>query len=162
MATLRSSTLHAALTGGWFGAGLSATVRAQLAGLATEASYPAGATILEEGALVDALGIVVDGRVAVRLHVPGRGTQTILTVEPGDLVGWSALVTPHRSTSTVIALEPATIVNFNGPALRVALEADPMLAAAVLSRVFEAVGRRLTATRTQLLDLFARSAEEPW
>ncbi len=162
MATLRPSILHAALTGGWFGAGLSDGVRTQLAGLATEATYPAGATVLHEGAPVDALGIVVEGRVAIQLHVPDRGMQTILTVEPGDLVGWSALVTPHRSTSTVIALEPTTIVNVDGLALRTAIEADPVLAAAVLSRVLEAVGRRLTATRTQLLDLFARSAEEPW
>lgn len=111
---------------------------------------------------MDALGIVVEGRVAIRLHVPGRGMQTILTLEPGDLVGWSALVTPHRSTSTVVGLEPTTILNVDGPALRTAIEADPVLAAAVLSRVLEAVGRRLTATRTQLLDLFARSVDEPW
>jgi CRP-like cAMP-binding protein len=137
-------------------------VRARLVDLAQETHYPAGSTLLQEGAPVDALGIVVEGRVAIRLHVPGRGTQTILTVEPGDLIGWSAVVRPHRSTSTVVALEPATIVSFSGPALREALEADPELAAAVLSRVLQAVGRRLTATRTQLLDLFSRTSGEPW
>lgn len=159
---LTPSMLDEALAGGWFGAGLPDTVRAQLAGLAEQTTYPAGATVLREGASVDALGVVVEGRVAIRLYVPGRGTQTILTVEPGDLVGWSAVVSPHRSTSTVVALEPTTIVNFNGPALRGALDTDPALAAAVLSRVLQAVVRRLTATRTQLLDLFARSEGEPW
>src|SRR3989304_1146259 len=45
-------------------------------------------------------GLARSGRVALRLHVPGRGQVTILTVEPGDIYGWSAIVPPYRSTST--------------------------------------------------------------
>lgn len=156
------SMLDGALAGGWFGAGLTEAVRQRLAGIAGQTTYPVGATILREGAAVDTLGVVVEGRVAIRLYVPGRGMQTILTVETGDLVGWSSVVPPHRSTSTVIALEPTTLVTFHGPALRGAMEADPVLAAAVMSRILQAVVRRLTATRTQLLDLFAKSEGEPW
>ena len=37
---------------------------------------------------------MVTGRVALRVRVPERGPPTILTVEPGDVVGWSALVPP--------------------------------------------------------------------
>ena len=114
------------------------------------------------GPRVDALGFVVDGRVAVRLTVPGRGIVTILTVESGDFIGWSALVPPHRATSTVVALEPTTLVSFEGSALRAALGADPALAGALLQPVLEAVARRLGATRIQLLDLFARTDSEPW
>ena len=159
---LTPSMLDEALAGGWFGAGMPDAIRARLANLAELATYPAGTTILREGASVDSLGVVVAGRVALRLYVPGRGTQTILTVEPGDVVGWSALVPPHRSTSTVVALESTTLLSFDGAALRGALDVDPVLAAAVLSRVLQAVARRLTATRIQLLDLFARSEGEPW
>ncbi len=159
---LTPSMLDGALAGGWFGAGLPESVRARLASLGELTTYPVGATILREGAEVDTLGVVVEGRVAIRLYVPGRGMQTVLTVETGDLIGWSSLVPPHRSTSTVIALEPTTILNFHGLALRGAMDADPVLAAAILSRVLQAVARRLTATRTQLLDLFARSEGEPW
>ena len=32
--------------------------------------------------------------------------MTILTVEPGDIFGWSAIVPPHRATSTAVAIEP--------------------------------------------------------
>lgn len=159
---LTPSMLDGALAGGWFGAGLPEAVRAKLADLAELTTYPVGTTILREGAEVDTLGVVVEGRVAIRLYVPGRGLQTVLTVETGDLLGWSSLVPPHRATSTVVALEPVTIVNFHGLALRGAMDADPVLAAAILTRVLQAVARRLTATRTQLLDLFARSEGEPW
>ena len=159
---LTRSMLEGALAAGWFGAGLPEPARARLADLAELTSHPAGSVILREGGPVDALGIVVEGRLAIRLNVPGRGAVTILTVEPGDLIGWSALVPPHRSTSTVVALEPATLVSFDGSYLRAALDANPELAAVVLNRVLEAVARRLGATRTQLLDLFARTEAEPW
>ncbi len=159
---LTRSTLDGALASGWFGAGLSPSIRVRLAALAGFTSYPAGAVVVREGARVDALGVVVDGRLAIRLHVPGRDVVTVLTVEPGDLIGWSALVPPYRSTSTVVALEPTTLMSFEGAALRAALDADPALAAAVLPRVLDAISRRLAATRTQLLDLFARAESEPW
>lgn len=154
--------IDAALASGWFGAGLPDVTRARLARLAEMTSVPAGAVVLREGAAVDLFGVVVDGRLAIRLAVPGREAVTVLTVEPGDCIGWSALVPPHRATSTVVALESTTVVTFDGPALRNAIDADPELAAAVLWGVLDAVSRRLTATRTQLLDLFARTDQEPW
>ena len=157
-----SSTLDDALASGWFGAGLPDAARAQLAELAEMTSFAAGSIVLQEGGPVVSLGAVVDGRLAIRLKVPGRDVVTVLTVEPGDLIGWSALVPPHRATSTIVALEPTTVVAFDGSRLRAALDADPRLAAAVLPRVLDAVARRLTATRTQLLDLFARTEGEPW
>jgi len=159
---LTDSTLDGALASGWFGAGLPDTARARLVELADLTSYPAGAVVIREGAPVDSFGVVVDGRLAIRLNVPGRDVVTVLTVEAGDFIGWSALVPPHRATSTIVALEPTTVVTFEGPALRAALDADPELAALVLRGVLDAVARRLAATRTQLLDLFARAEHEPW
>ena len=71
-------------------------------------------------------GIVVRGRVALRLRVPERGPTTILTVEPGDIVGWSAVVPPHRATYTVVALIPTELLLLDGAELRAELEADPV------------------------------------
>ena len=156
------STLAQALASGWDLAGLPDEARRRLASLATMTDVPLGATVIREGAVVDALGVVVEGRLAIRLAVPGRDVVTVLTIEPGDWIGWSALVPPYRATSTIVALEPTTIVTFPGERLRTAMDDDPALAAAVLRGVLEAVARRLAATRTQLLDLFARSETEPW
>jgi CRP-like cAMP-binding protein len=156
------SMLDSALLAGWFAAGLPDGVRGRLAELAVLTSHATGAVLIREGTPVDALGIIVDGRVAIRLSVPGRGVTTVLTVEPGDCIGWSAIVPPYRATSTVVALEPTTVLSFDGPALRATLEAEPALAAVVQRRVLEAVGRRLQATRTQLLDLFARTDGGTW
>lgn len=152
-----------ALAAGWFGSGLSPHARSQLADCAALRSYTAGEIILREGEPTDPFGIVASGRVALRLLVPERGEVTIMTVEPGDVVGWSALVPPYRSTSTAVALDPTTLVAFDIGELRRALREDAELAATVYPRLLEAVARRMGATRHQLLDLYSQQAEPvPW
>ncbi len=146
----------------WFGADLPADVRERLGELATVRRYEAGEALFREGEEARDFGIVRAGRVALRVLVPERGMVTILTVEPGDVIGWSALVAPYRSTSTGEALEPVEVVEFDGAALRGVLRSDCKLASVVYPRLLQAVARRLVATRYQLLDLFASQENAPW
>lgn len=146
----------------WFGSRLPVAARARLEPHLRVAQFEAGEEILREGEPTRSLGIVRSGRVALRLRVPERGPTTILTVEPGDVIGWSAVVPPHRSTSTVVALLPTDLLLIDGAALRAELAADPELAAPVYLNLLEALARRLTGTRLQLLDLFTMSGSEPW
>lgn len=157
-------SITVALGAGWFGAGLSPHAVERLVETgASVLEYAADAVILREGSETDPFAIVLEGRVALRLLVPERGSVTILTVEAGDLLGWSALVPPYRATSTAITIEPTRLLAFEAAALRRALQEDPALAATVYPRVLEAVARRLGATRHQLLDLYARDVEwVPW
>jgi CRP/FNR family transcriptional regulator, cyclic AMP receptor protein len=156
------AVLAATLRETWFGAGLGDDTLERLAGLAVRREVAAGDIIVAEGSRSDELGVVVSGRLALRMLVPERGMTTILTVEPGDLYGWSAIVPPNRATSTVTVVEAAELIAFPGMALRMALADDPTLASAVYPRVLQAVSRRLEATRLQLLDLFAAQEPAPW
>jgi CRP-like cAMP-binding protein len=122
----------------------------------------AGEVILREAETNDALAIVLEGRVGLRVRVPERGQVTILTVESGDVVGWSAIVPPYRATSTAVALGETELFIFDGPQLRVALAADDHLAAQLYPVLLKAVARRLEGTRLQLLDLFSQRWVEPW
>lgn len=142
--------------------GLTVGERRRLADLARPLAVEPGTVLLREGSETTELGIVRTGRVALRLTVPMRGIHTILTVEPGDVFGWSALVPPFRSTSTAVATEPTTGVVFPARALREALDRDEELAAALYPRILRSVARRLEATRLQLLDLFAQDTGSPW
>ncbi|MCJ7711899.1 MAG: cyclic nucleotide-binding domain-containing protein [Chloroflexi bacterium] len=154
-----SPDLISALGTSWFGAGLCPETVARLAEIAQMRVVEPGDEVTREGMVTEALSIVVSGRVALRTLVPERGMVTILTVEPGDVVGWSAIVPPHRATSTGIAIEPVMLVELPGERLRVLLRSDSSLAASLYPRVLQVVSRRLTATRMQLLDLFA---QEEW
>lgn len=158
-----AAELLSAFAGSWFGEALPSHARERLIECASLQQFPAEGVILRELDETKIFGIVTRGRVGLRVLVPERGSVTILTVEPGDVLGWSALISPHRSTSTAIALEPTTILAFDPAPLRAALAGDDTLAATLYPRLLQAVARRLTATRHQLLDLYAQQAEAvPW
>jgi CRP/FNR family cyclic AMP-dependent transcriptional regulator len=149
---LPSPHLVMALSSSWFGGGLSPDAIERLASIAAIREVPPDTELFHEGQVTESMSIVLAGRVALRTLVPERGMVTIL-------VGWSAIVPPHRATSVGIAIEPVTLLEFPGERLRALLRGDNALAASVYPRVLQAVGRRLAATRLQLLDLFAR---EQW
>jgi CRP-like cAMP-binding protein len=145
----------------WFGAALGPETQARLAGIARIERAPAGQVLLREGEHTEYVTIIMSGRIALRMLVPERGMVTILTVEPGDVVGWSALLPPHRATCHAFAIEDSVLLRLNGEDLRAMLRADHALAANVYPRVLQAVARRLAATRFQLLDLFAKEPVSP-
>lgn len=153
----------ARLTGTWFGEALSPHARERLAAIGEVRRVDAGAILLREGAECDRMGILLDGLLSLRVAVAERGRATLMTVEPGEIFGWSAVVPPYRSTSSVVALQPSELLVFDAERLRALLREDEALAATVFPRLLQCVSRRLVATRTQLLDLYARDREyEPW
>lgn len=141
---------------------LSPAVRGRLNALGTMQTYEPGAEILRAGGSSPFLAVIERGRVSLRLRVPGRGRVTIVTVEPGELLGWSAVVPPYRATVDAIATEPTRLVAYDAVALREQLVADPELSAALLPLVLESVSERLSASWDQLLDLFGTQPVEPW
>ena len=142
--------------------GLAGAERRRLASFARLIEAERDEILLREGEPTPYLAIVTTGRVALRMRLPGRGPVTIATVEPGDIVGWSAVVAPYRATSTAATVEPTQLIAFDGPQLRQALEADEDLAAALYPRILRSVARRLEGTRLQLLDLFGKPEDAAW
>jgi CRP/FNR family transcriptional regulator, cyclic AMP receptor protein len=136
--------------------------RERLAAAMARVEVDAGATFMHEGEITKALSIIVRGRVALRLRVPERGAVTILTLDPGDIVGWSAIVPPYRATTSATALEPTELASFPAEELRGILASDAEVAAAFLPPVMETVAARVAATRDQLLDLFRGAEVDPW
>jgi len=158
---METSGLTALLGDTWFGGTLQAATRSRLAALGEVIDIPEGSIVVQEGAPCLAMGVVISGRIALRLGLPGGQDRTILTVEAGDVFGWSAVLPPAIATSTGTAVTPSRAILFPGERLRTALAVDCELAAAVYQRLLMTVARRLTATRVQLLDLY-RPANEPW
>src|SRR5665811_729910 len=95
-----TAALIAALNTSWFASGLSEKAQTRLAELGRRFTAKPGTELLREGETSDTFGILDHGRVALRTLVPERGDITILTVEPGDVYLWSALVPPFRASST--------------------------------------------------------------
>jgi CRP-like cAMP-binding protein len=154
--------LDRTITASWLGPSLPPGAAEALLALARTRTVAPGSLLLAEGAETTELGIVVRGRLALTEQVPGRGPVPLLTVGPGDLYGWSALLPPFRATSTVTAPDGATVQVLPAQELRAAMAADPALASIVYRHVLDAVARRLLATRQQVLDLYRLEIHEPW
>lgn len=149
-----NASVIAMLNHTWFGSELAPETQERLAGLGSIVEFGTEEVILHEGEEAAEMGILISGRLALRTMVPGRGPVTILSVEVGDLFGWSAVLPEAKAQSTVVAVEPSKALVIDGVTLRAALKSDHGLAASLYPRVLQAVARRLRATRMQLLDLF--------
>ena len=131
----------------------------KLAALAFEASFPEDFTIFKERDAGELLYLIKNGKVALYVNVPGQGRKTILTLGPGQILGWSSLFPSGRKTASARTITPVEAIAFNAAQLREAMDADPALGYAILWRVADVVASRLKATRLQLLDIFAPSSE---
>jgi len=132
-----------------------------LCGIASLKEVNAGEELFREGDKEDYLYVVLEGRVAVEIFVPGHGRQRIFTAEPMDVVGWSS-VTPvvRQRTASARAVLPGRLILLDAPKLRQLCEEDHDLGYVVMRRLANVVASRLLVTRLQLLDMFARPSKE--
>ena len=156
------AALAAGIRATWFGADLSDDCLDRLASMAREYETPARTRLLREGDETRELSILADGRIALTEHVAGRGSVTLMSAEPGDVFGWTAIIPPYRATATVVSLEPVRVIAIEAEPLRAELKSNCVLAAGVYPRLAEALARRLDATRQQLLDLYGSEQRAPW
>ena len=123
-------------------------------------SFEPGQVIFHEGDKEDFLYVVLEGRVAIEMTVPGRGRVRILTADAMDVVGWSS-VTPvvRQRTAGARAVLPSRLVAFDARELYIFCEEDHDFGYYVMRRLANVVAGRLMTTRLQLLDMFANPIE---
>jgi len=126
-----------------------------LASMAREVAFAEGEVIFQEGEVGQTVYVIVAGQVAVEMHVPGRGPVTILTVGPGQLLGWSSLFPSQHKTANGRVVRPARAIALDANELRQMCQRDHELGCLIAWRMSELIAGRLKATRLQLLDIFA-------
>lgn len=124
--------------------------------IAREVNWSEGQIIFGEGDPGDRLYLVAEGRVALEIYVPDQGRRTILTVGPDEVFGWSA-VTPVVRTrmASARAVSQTKAIAFDSQALSQACEEDHELGYFVYRRLTNIIAGRLSATRLQLIDMYA-------
>ncbi|HEY85072.1 MAG TPA: cyclic nucleotide-binding domain-containing protein [Chloroflexi bacterium] len=125
----------------------------KLASMATKATFEAGETIFREGDAGRMIYLIQEGRVGIYIRVPNRGLVTLLTVEPGRLLGWSSLFPPHHKTADARAIVFTQSIAIDAAQLWDACRADHDLGYTIMQQVAEAITSRLIATRLQLLGI---------
>jgi len=131
---------------------LSERHRMLLASGARPFSAAAGQLLASEGETAKVIYLVQTGQVSLSINTPHRGAVTILTVGPGEIVGWSWLVPPHRWKFECRATEAVQGLVFDAAWLRDRCEQDYELGYHLLKEVVTVIANRLASTRAQLLD----------
>ena len=138
-----------------FVADLPDRVVEELANVSALVDFPAGSMLFHEGTENHFLYIVRSGHVGLDMYVPGRGRVRILSIGPGEMLAWSALLGDGRMTVSATAVDDIQAVAVAAPKLRELCEIDHEVGFQVMSRMAKSLAQRLLATRLQLLDLFA-------
>ncbi len=137
-----------------FAEGLSNSHLQSLCRAARHIRVPSETKLFQEGSFEDEVFIVCSGHVRLSMNVPGQDDVTFLTAGPGDLVGWSGLISDGRMTATATTVEETVLIGISGRRVQQLCEIEPELGYVLMRRVAQILSRRLLATRLQLLDLF--------
>ena len=125
-----------------------------LMAMAARREFSANVTIFREGELGDAVYLIESGRVGLEICTPGIGCRRVMTLKPGELLGWSPLLGLHEPlTATARAVSDVEALEFKAEPLCDLCEANPVLGFKFMRQVSRALARRLTAARLQLLDI---------
>lgn len=128
-----------------------------LASVASEVEYGGGQEIFEEGGHADAAYLILEGGVALELHVSHRAHHIVQTLHEGEVLGWGWLFSPHRWSFSARTLEPTKVLRFDAIQLRGAWDADCELGYEMMKRFAQVMTSRLAATRLQLVDFYGNT-----
>ncbi len=135
--------------------GLAPEYMQLLVSCASNVRFNSGEYIFQTGQAADKFYIVRQGKVALETPSPTHGELTILTVGPGDVLGWSWLVSPYRWHFDARVLEVTRAIAFDARCLRDKCDANHDLGYEMMKRFAQVFIERLEATRLQLLDVYA-------
>ena len=147
-------TLEGILTEHPFFFGLEKRHLELLTGCASNVRFEAGDFIFRHGAEANEFYLIREGKVALEIFAAGRGTISVLTLQEGEILGWSWLVPPYRWKFDAQAVGPTRAIALDGKCLRKKAEEDHDLGYELFKRFAKVMEERLEATRLQLLDVY--------
>jgi len=126
----------------------------ELASIARMVEFQTGSIIFRQGEVTSMLHLVVAGDVSLEICAPGVGCKKILTIGPGELLGWSPVLGQDRMTATARSVSTVRAIELNGSEVLAICERNPRFGYQFMRRAALALAKRLSATRLQLLDVF--------
>lgn len=125
-----------------------------LVGCASNVKFNDNQYLIREGEIADKLYLIRTGRVALEIDSSERGSIRIQTIGPGQVLGWSWLISPYRWHFSGCAVTDVLALALDGKCLRTKCDNDHDFGYEMLQRLAQVMERRLEATRMQLMDLY--------
>lgn len=121
---------------------------------AGEVEFNEGAFLFREHEDADRFYLIVEGSVALKIHVPQTGPVPIQTISAGQALGWSWMMPPYKWHFDARAFSPVKAIVLDGEYLRRLFQDNSEIGYRFLRRITMVLAERLQATRLQLLDVY--------
>ena len=125
-----------------------------LASIAEPMDFDAAKVIFREGDTAEYVYLIADGSVSLEVCAPAVGCRRILTIDAGNLLGWSPVLGQTRLTATARTLAPTKVFRISSNQILTLCEHNPRFGYEFVQRVALGLAKRLRAARLQLLDVF--------
>ena len=125
----------------------------EIANIAQVRDFEESDVVFREGDAAENVYLVLLGSVSLEICAPGQGCRQILTLGPGELLGWSSLL-EQRYTARARTTQAARLLQINVPQLLAICDRDPLFGYELMRRTALALANRLSATRMQLLNVY--------
>jgi len=126
----------------------------QIADVAGIIDFEENDTVFREGDAAVNMFLIVSGTVSLEVCAAGAGCKQILTLGPGELVGWSSHLGQARYTARARTPCRTRLVRINVPELMKICDRDPRIGYELMRRTALALAKRLSATRIQFVNVY--------
>jgi CRP/FNR family transcriptional regulator, cyclic AMP receptor protein len=138
------------LQGNQFLRGVAREHMEQIAEIADFRDYEVGEIVFRKGDRADSIFLVASGQLSIELCVTDTNCKRIMTVGPGEMLGWSSLLDRPHLAALARAIEPTRVVRIDSGKLQAICDEDPEFGYQFTRRVMAALAVRLHATWAQL------------
>jgi CRP/FNR family transcriptional regulator, cyclic AMP receptor protein len=126
----------------------------KIADIASVRDFDEYDVVFREGDPAEDIYLVVSGTVSLEVCAAGIGCKQILTLGPGELLGWSSLLGQSRYTARARTPQSTRLVQINVAQLMQLCDQDPRFGYDLMRRTALALAKRLSATRIQLVNVY--------
>ena len=141
--------------------GLTAAQREVLRPLFDPCDCYAGTILFEQGDPADHLFAVVTGEVVVTFKPDDAPTLIVARVQPGSIVGWSAVLCCRCYTSSAECTQYTQLLRVRGTDLRRLCIQHPETGVLVLDRLAAVIAERLRSTHDMVFSLLQLGINGP-
>jgi CRP-like cAMP-binding protein len=129
-----------------------------------ESSYKDGSNLFMEQSKATRLYLILSGGIDLNFEMPHRenADTTIVTLKPGETVGWSALVPPYRYRLSGYCRGKTTLLEIERETLEVLFETNYHLAYIFMRNIATLTAKRLNQVQEKLAKVLAAEAATGW
>ncbi len=130
----------------------------KLAELGVIKEFKGGEYVIREGEEAKALYVILSGMIKVIKELPDGTRRELSSMTEGDFFGELGLLDGEPRPASVMAVTPLQVVAFYRKDFLNFMQKHPMIAAKILFRIAQVIGKRLRKANEQIRDILVWQA----